>query len=126
VPPERVADWLALAGDAVDNVPGVRGIGAKTAAALLRCWDGIDAIPRDADALAERGIRRPARVARALADSAAELELSRELVRLRDDLPLGLDLDAARWDGADRVRLAALFERLGVQNLLARVPRFRA
>jgi 5'-3' exonuclease len=125
VPPERIADWLALAGDAVDNVPGVPGIGAKTAAALLRCWDGIDAIPRDAEALAERGIRSPARVARALAESAEAIALSRALVRLRDDLPLELEIEQARWNGADRERLAALFERLGVQNLLARVPRFR-
>jgi 5'-3' exonuclease len=125
VAPERVADWLALAGDAVDNVPGVPGIGAKTAAALLRCWDGIDAIPRDARALAARGIRSPARVARALSESADALALSRALVRLRDDLPLDLELEEARWHGADRARLAALFERLGVQNLLARVPRFR-
>jgi 5'-3' exonuclease len=125
VAPERVADWLSLAGDSVDNVPGVPGIGAKTAAALLRCWDGIDAIPREAEALAERGIRNAARVARALAESADVLALSRELVRLRDDLPLALELDAARWPGADRVRLGALFERLGVQNLLGRVPRFR-
>jgi 5'-3' exonuclease len=125
VVPERVADWLALAGDAVDNVPGVRGIGAKTAAALLRRWDGIDAIPRDAEALAARGIRGAARVARALAESADALALSRALVRLRDDLPLALELEGARWPGADRAHLAALFERLGVQNLLARVPRFR-
>jgi 5'-3' exonuclease len=124
VAPERVADWLALAGDAVDNVPGVPGIGAKTAAALLRCWDGIDAIPRDAGALAERGIRSASRVARALSESAEALALSRALVRLRDDLPLSLELEDARWRGADRKRLAALFEPLGVQNLLARVPRF--
>jgi 5'-3' exonuclease len=125
VAPERVADWLALAGDAVDNVPGVRGIGARTAAALLRHWDGIDAIPRDAAALAARGIRSPARVARALAESADALALSRALVRLRDDLPLPLQLDDTLWAGADRARLAALFDRLGVQNLLGRVPRFR-
>jgi len=125
VVPERVADWLALAGDAVDNVPGVPGIGTKTAAALLRHWDGIDAIPRDAEALAARGIRNPERVARALAESGDAIALSRALVRLRDDLPLDLELDASRWAGADRMRLSALFERLGVQNLLARVPVFR-
>jgi len=124
VAPELVADWLALAGDSVDNVPGVPGIGAKTAAALLRRWPGIDAIPRDAESLAAQGIRGAARVARALVDAADRLALSRELVRLRDDLPLDLDLERARWRGADRERLGTLFERLGVQNLLARVPRF--
>jgi DNA polymerase-1 len=125
VPPERVADWLALAGDPVDGVPGVRGIGAKTAAALLRCWDGIDAIPREPAALAARGIRSAERIARALLESAEVLALSRALVRLRDDLPLALELDGARWSGADRARLSALFERFGVQNLASRVPRFR-
>ena len=125
VAPERVADWLALAGDPVDNVPGVPGIGAKTAAALLRHWPGIDAIPRDVESLAARGIRAPARIARALVEAADRLALSRELVRLRDDLPLVLELEDALWQGADRKRLGALFERFGVGNLLARVPRFR-
>jgi len=125
VPPGRVSDWLALAGDAVDNVPGVPGIGAKTAAALLRHWDGIDAIPRDAGALAARGIRGAARIARALEEAGDALVLSRALVRLRDDLPLALELEDARWQGSDRSALAALFGRLGIQNLLGRVPRFR-
>ena len=125
VAPERVADWLALAGDPVDNVPGVPGIGAKTAAALLRHWPGIDAIPRDAESLAARGIRSPARIARALVEAADRLALSRELVRLRDDLPIALEFEDTRWQGADRKRLGALFERFGVNNLLARVPRFR-
>jgi DNA polymerase-1 len=124
VPPECVADFLALVGDPVDHVPGVPGIGARTAAALLARWGSIDAIPRDPELLAGAGVRSPAAVARSLERAGEQLALSRELVRLRDDLPLKVELDALRWRGADRPRLTALLERLGAQTLLARVPRW--
>ena len=125
VAPELVPDYLTLVGDSADNIPGVRGIGPKTACLLLDAYGGLDRIPRDAAELAHAGVRGAARVAERLAHGGEEIELSRRLVRMRSDLPVETDLEALRYRGADRAELGALLERLGAQKLLERVPRFR-
>jgi len=125
VPPALVPDFLTLVGDAVDNIPGVKGIGAKTAAALLRRFGRIEDIPADPLEWAGLELRGAARVARALADGATAVALARKLVQLREDLPITARLADLRWDGADRERLTALCERLGASGLIDRVPRFR-
>jgi len=101
VGPETVADWLALVGDTSDNIPGVAGVGKKTAAKLLTDYGSIDGILAHASELkgklAER-FKDPEQLAR--------LELSRKLVRLKTDVELGRDLDTfvpAPWDG-DRLK----------------------
>lgn len=126
VPPALVPDYLALVGDAVDNVPGVRGIGARTASTLLRHFGGIDRLPRDGAGWDALPLRGAARVAELLRAGRAGLELSRELVRLRDDLPLSVSLDALRWRGGDRAAFEPLAERLGFAAFAARVPRWAA
>jgi DNA polymerase-1 len=122
VAPERVPDLLALVGDAVDNVPGVRGIGATTAARLIAAFGPVDRIPADADAIAAAGVRGAARVAHALALGYESLGLSRRLVALRDDVALEARLEDLAWRGADSAALSALLEPLGLGSLLARVP----
>jgi DNA polymerase-1 len=124
VAPEQVEDFLTLVGDSVDNIPGVRGIGAKTAARLLAAFGSVDLIPRDAESLAAIGLRGAAGIARKLSEGAEQIALSRRLVRMREDLPVDVGLDEARWDGADRPRLEALLGELGAGSLLERVPRF--
>ena len=81
VGPERVVDVQALAGDSTDNVPGAPGIGVKTAALLIEEYG-------DLDTLLERAaeIKQPKR-RQSLIDNADQIRLSRELVRLRDDVP---------------------------------------
>lgn len=124
VGPEQVEDFLTLVGDSVDNIPGVRGIGAKTAARLLDAYGSVDLIPRDAGALGTLGLRGAAGIARKLEEGADAIALSRRLVRMRDDLPVDVSLEDACWDGADRPRLEALLGELGAGSLLERVPRF--
>ncbi|HKC51305.1 MAG TPA: 5'-3' exonuclease H3TH domain-containing protein, partial [Myxococcota bacterium] len=118
-------DFLTLVGDAVDNVPGVPGIGAKTAALLLRRFGRIESIPADPREWAGSGVRGPERVARALAENRAGIELARTLVRMREDVPLALELADLAWRGAERAGLAAFCERLGIRGLADRVPQFR-
>ena len=125
VPPDLVPDFLTLVGDAVDNVPGVPGIGAKTAALLLRRFGRIESIPADAREWAGVGVRGAERVARALAENRAGIALARSLVRMREDLPLELELADLAWPGADRAGFAAFCERLGIRGLAERVPRYR-
>ncbi len=126
VPPDLVPDFLTLVGDAVDSIPGVKGIGAKTAAALLRRFGRIEDIPADPREWAGLELRGAARVARALAEGAPAIALARSLVQMRENLPIPARVADLRWDGADRGLLSAFCERLGVSGLIDRVPRFRA
>ena len=126
VPPERVPDFLALAGDKVDNIPGARGIGAKTAAALLAHFGSLDAIPADFADWEGLALRGAARVHRGLGAARDEIALSRRLVALRNDLPLAPKLSELAYEGADRSLLEALLAETGGAQLLGRVPRFRS
>ena len=87
VPPERVVDYLALVGDASDNVPGVRGIGEKTARQLIEQYGDLDAILAHAAEVSGKRARE------ALLTQADNARLSRQLVTLRRDVPVELDHD---------------------------------
>ena len=87
VPPEKVIDVQALAGDSIDNVPGVPGIGVKTAAELITEYGDLDALLAAAGA-----IKQPKRRER-LIQFADQARLSRELVRLKDDVPLTVPVE---------------------------------
>ena len=112
VAPDRMLDLRALTGDSSDNIPGVRGIGEKGAAKLIREHGSLDA-------LLERAADLPSKRHReALLAGADSARLSRELSRLRDDLPLELDLDRTRIVEPDREALAELFRELEFSRLL--------
>ena len=113
VPPARVPEVLALMGDASDNVPGCRGIGEKGAKALIRRWGSVAALYEHLDEV------EPTRARNALAKHREEVLLSLELVRIRTDLEIPLDLDALERGGGDTAALADLYRRLGFDSLLA-------
>lgn len=104
----QVADLLALTGDAVDNIPGVPGIGAKTAAALLAAFGDLDGVYRRLDEVPGLALRGAARVARLLEEHRATAFRARQLTRIH--CQVGLDCNAAdlQWRGADPAALAAL------------------
>jgi DNA polymerase-1 len=115
VPPERVVDYLALVGDNSDNVPGVKGVGEKTALELLKSFGDLDAILASAD-------RIPGKRAREAVQQYADLaRLSRELVTIRRDVPLPLDLDRLRVRPPDVARLAELFTELEFRSLIPKL-----
>ncbi|OYV99905.1 MAG: DNA polymerase I [Acidobacteria bacterium 37-71-11] len=113
VPPARVGEVLALMGDASDNIPGCKGIGEKTAKALIAAWGSVDAVYAHLDEVT------PPRARKALAEHRGDVDLSRELVRIRTDLALATDLAALERRPADVPRLAELYRRLGFTSLLA-------
>jgi len=115
VPPERMLDLRALVGDPSDNIPGVKGIGEKGAAALVAEWGDLERV------LAHAGEVKAKRAREALAAHAEEARLSKRLSTLRDDAPLPEAALAAGRPLPDRARLRALFERLGMSRLLAGV-----
>jgi DNA polymerase-1 len=125
VDPERVPDYLALVGDAVDNLPGVPGVGAKTAVALLRAFGPLERIPDDPAGWADLPIRGAARAAASLARHRERALLVRELATVRRRIPgLAPDVSELAYRGADRARFSALCERLGWGRIATRVPRW--
>ena len=111
VPPDRVTDYLALVGDSSDNVPGVKGIGDKTAAELVATYGSLDEI------LARASEIRKKRPREALLEHGALARLSKELVTIRQDLAVELDLDAMRIKEPDRSRLKDLYLELEFHTL---------
>jgi DNA polymerase-1 len=111
VPPALVTDYLALVGDTSDNVPGVRGIGDKTAQELVNSFGAVENILAHATEITKK---RPREALLAQGDLAL---LSKELVTIRDDLPVTLDLDAMRLSKPDYARLRSLYVELEFHTL---------
>ncbi|MCB1363939.1 MAG: DNA polymerase I [Rhodobacteraceae bacterium] len=115
VPPERVVDVQALAGDSVDNVPGAPGIGIKTAALLINEYGDLETL------LARAGeIRQPKR-RQTLLDMREQIELSRRLVQLDMDTPLDFGLDDLELREPDPDRLMAFLAEMEFRTLSRRI-----
>ena len=117
VGPEQVGEVLALMGDSVDNVPGVRGIGPKGAADLIREFGTVDALLGRLDE-----VKRP-KLREMLETHADNARLSRELVRLKDDLPLAEPLSALTLQEPPKEPLAAFLAHHGFRALLSKLGR---
>ncbi|MDP4724979.1 MAG: DNA polymerase I [Alphaproteobacteria bacterium] len=114
VPPSKVIDIQALAGDASDNVPGVAGIGVKTAAELILSYGDLETLLSQTHT-----IKQPKR-RQTLIDNADKARISKKLVTLVDNLPLPLDFDALFVTGVSPATLEFL-TRMGFKTLLSRV-----
>lgn len=113
--PQQIVDYKALVGDSSDNIPGVRGIGEKTALELLRRYRSLDGIYQHLDELPQR--------TRALLEAGrSQAEMSRRLATIITDLPIEFDLESCRVRGYDRQRVADLFRELEFRSLLGRLP----
>src|SRR5690242_8179986 len=111
VPPALVTDYLALVGDSSDNVPGVKGIGEKTAQELVNSYGTVENILAHAAELTKKRPRE------ALLEQGDLAILSKELVTIRADLPITLDLDAMRLSPPDLGRLRSLYVDLEFHTL---------
>jgi DNA polymerase-1 len=118
VEPALVPDVLGLMGDAIDNIPGVTGIGEKTASALVAALGPVEAILAAPERVDGCGIRGAKRVREALVREADTARLSKTLATIRREVPVTLDLDAARWPGPDPATLRPLFQELEFFSLL--------
>jgi DNA polymerase-1 len=112
VEPGQVADWLALMGDAVDNIPGVPGVGPKTAAGLLQKFGSVDKLLLRLDEV------KSERIKASLQAAAAAVRRNQELVRLRE-VPCEFEPEKLLVRPADREKLRGLFRRWGFKGLLA-------
>ncbi|MBW1886538.1 MAG: hypothetical protein JRJ58_23635 [Deltaproteobacteria bacterium] len=112
VPPSMLLDVRALVGDPSDNIPGVKGIGEKGAAKLIREWGSLEAL---LDGAAQVGAKR---AREGLLEHAEDARLSRRLSTLRADVPLSLDWEGLAVREPDRERLRELYQRFGFNRLL--------
>lgn len=112
VHPHQVADFLALMGDAIDNIPGVPGIGAKTAAVLLAHFETLDALLERREEVAFLRMRGAAGIARKLHEHADMARLSRRLTGIAVDAPVPRGLTDYARRAPDEAAIGTLFDRL--------------
>jgi DNA polymerase-1 len=112
VRPEQIVDYLSLLGDAVDNIPGVPGVGPKTAATLLNRFGSVDAIYSRLDEVDSERLRG------ALATAAAEVRRNQSLVRLKDQLDSAQPIETLAVGLAQMRLLRDLYARWGFRSLL--------
>ncbi|MGI5836117.1 MAG: DNA polymerase I [Chloroflexota bacterium] len=116
VSPSQLVDVKALKGDASDNIPGVPGIGEKTAVRLVAEYGSLDRIYEHLDSLSGR-------LKQQLESNREQAFFSRRLAQIVLDVPVHLELEGARVGASDRARLAELFRELGFKSLMDRLPR---
>jgi len=112
VRPDQVADFLALTGDAVDNIPGVPGIGAKTAATLLAHFDTLDALYARIEEIPYLRFRGSGQAYARLKQYREQAMLSRALTGIALDAPVPERIDALQWSSPDLAALETLLEKL--------------
>lgn len=114
VPPEKVVDLKALMGDSSDNIPGVKGIGPKTAVTLLAQYGTLDAIFANLHSISER-------TRKLLEEGKSNAYLSRELAQIRTDLEIKIDLEAARFSPEKLAQGADILRELEFRSVLSRL-----
>lgn len=114
VSPDKITEVFALTGDSIDNIPGVKGIGSKTAAALIKEYGSLENIYDNLDNLKPRY--------KQLLESAREdAFLSRELVTIKSDIDMKIDLDEYEYTGFDKEKLIELFKKYEFASLLKEI-----
>ena len=110
---EQVVDVLSLSGDASDNVPGVPGIGNKTALELIQKWGSLESVLSSIDQIS--GKKRQENL-RLFSDQA---RLSQKLVKLYSEIPIPIDMNACKLNTTENTKLKKLFREFGFNTLLA-------
>ena len=114
--PPQLIDYKALRGDTSDNIPGVPGVGDKTAATLVQDFGSVEALLERVEELKE------GRLKTSIKANADQIRLGKRMVTIVRDAPVELDLEAARWTRYDYERVRELFDRLEFRQLLSRFP----
>ena len=112
VEPTQIVDWLSLMGDTVDNIPGVPGVGPKTATELLRQFGSIDELYRRLPEV------RSERIRASLEAAGESVRRNQQLVRLNCDVPCGVGLEATALKAEDEEALRRLFSGWGFKTML--------
>ncbi|MEP1740643.1 MAG: DNA polymerase I [Kangiellaceae bacterium] len=126
IPPERIIDFLGLMGDKVDNIPGVAGVGKKTALGLIQGIGGIDEIYNNLDKIADLPIRGAKKLAEKMTDNEDQARLSYELATIALDVEVPFDIDELHIQAPDKELLEEYYKeyefRTWLKNLKAGQP----
>jgi DNA polymerase-1 len=114
--PPQLIDFKALRGDTSDNIPGVPGVGDKTAAKLVQDYGSIEALLERVDELPE------GRLKTSIKANADQMRLGKRMVTIVRDVPIELDLEKARWTRYDYEKVRLVFDRFEFRQLLSRFP----
>ena len=114
--PDQMIDYKALKGDPTDNIPGVPGVGEKTAAKLIREFGDLESLFAGIDEVT------PEKLAREAARARDQIYMGRELSTIVRDLPIEIDLEAARLGDYDRDTVVRLFREYEFRTLIERLP----
>lgn len=120
VAPERFADYLALTGDSVDNIPGVPGVGPKTASALLKVYASLEEIYDNLPSVADLPIRGASKLAQKLLQHRDAAFLARQLTEIARHMPFEVGRDALKWRAPDMAALNSFFDRQNFGPMLRR------
>jgi len=120
--PCQIPDLLALRGDAVDNIPGVEGIGPKTAQQILSACMSVEDVAIDDAILDSVDIRSRGRIIRQILNTMETVRLSRRLATIRCDAPIEINPETVRYRRGNRGTLVPLCEELGFSGLLEEIP----
>jgi len=127
VSPSQIPDYLGLVGDVVDNLPGVPGVGAKSAAAVLKVFDSIEEIPADFERWAGVEMRGARRIAEKIAEHRDRALKTKGLATVLREVPgVTPGLTDLAYRGADRERVDELFERLGWNRIRDRISKWQS
>lgn len=118
VPPELIIDYLALMGDKVDNIPGMAGVGEKTAQALLQGIGSIDQIAANLDKVAALGFRGSKTFADKFREQEDQVRLSYQLATIKTDVELEQSLEELLLGPIDKESLLAVYREYELRNLL--------
>lgn len=113
VRPDQLVDYLALVGDSIDDIPGVPGVGPKTASALLAHFGDIDRLWRGLDQVASLPIRGARSLAAKLVEHRDQVAIARQLARIVEDLPVAASLQDLRWGAVDWWELEVFADDMG-------------
>src|SRR3990172_6984879 len=114
--PAQMIDFKALKGDTTDNIPGIPGVGDKTAAKLLQDFGSLDAMYAEVDRVTPEKLRQK------VVEHHDQVLANRELVTIHRDLPVELDLSAAGLGHFDRAEVIRLFREYEFRSLVERLP----
>ncbi|HYR50559.1 MAG TPA: DNA polymerase I [Candidatus Eisenbacteria bacterium] len=114
--PAQLIDFKALRGDTSDNIPGVPGVGDKTAAKLVQDFGSVEALLERVDELPD------GRLKTSLKANADQVRLGKRMVTIVRDVPVELELERARWTRYDYEKVRLVFDRMEFRQLLSRFP----
>jgi len=114
VEPDKIIEVFALAGDSIDNIPGVKGIGNKTASALVRDYGSLENIYENIEKLKPR-------YQELLQTGKEDAFLSRQLVTIKSDINMNIDLNEYEYKGIDKSKLTELFKKYEFSSLLKEI-----